>query len=241
MATEKVSKRKSRGSLKSNSVNTKVTKFDTAVLRFLRRTNPTPEKLVAFIQDEWLNKTKSYLPASTAKKIAKRFAHLQTSSKTRKNRKQQGGAALVGSPLTDAFGPGSLTPALLKMPADVTVSSQFAASSPVSYYSIAQDRGIPASGWEGYGPKPGMGDNTVSRSRTRKQRGGAAYSLPGSVPMNLSEMGINTALGVRNPVFSTGNPVIPGFAQTYVPLKGELDNSAMRITSALPLVWKPTA
>jgi len=241
MATEKVSKRKSRGSLKSNSVNTKVTKFDTAVLRFLRRTNPTPEKLVAFIQDEWLNKTKSYLPASTAKKIAKRFAHLQMSSKTRKNRKQQGGAALVGSPLTDAFGPGSLTPALLKMPADVTVSSQFAASSPVSYYSIAQDRGIPANGWEGYGPKPGMGDNTVSRSRTRKQRGGAAYSLPGSVPMNLSEMGINTALGVRNPVFSTGNPVIPGFAQTYVPLKGELDNSAMRITSALPLVWKPTA
>lgn len=247
MATEKVSKRKSRGSLKSNSVNTKVTKFDTAVLRFLRRTNPTPEKLVAFIQDEWLNKTKSYLPASTAKKIAKRFSHLQTSmhvkmgSKTRKNRKQQGGAALLGSPLTDAFGPGSLTPALLKMPADVTVSSQFAASSPISYYSIAQDRGIPANGWEGYGPKPGMGDNTVSRSRSRKQRGGAAYSLPGSVPMNLSEMGINTALGVRNPVYSTGNPVVPGFAPTYTPLKGEIDNSAMRITSALPLVWKTTA
>ena len=246
MATEKVSKRKSRGSLKSNSVNTKVTKFDTAVLRFFRRTNPSPEKLVAFIQDEWLKKTKSYLPATTAKKIAKRFTHLQTSThmkmgKTRKNRKQQGGAALVGSPLTDAFGPGSLAPALLKMPADVTVSSQFAAASPISYYSIAQDRGIPANGWEGYGPKPGMGDNTVSRSRTRKQRGGAAYSLPGSVPMNLSEMAINTAVGVRNPVMSTGNPVIPGFSPTYVPLKGEIDNSAMRITSALPLVWKTTA
>ena len=245
MATEKV-RRKSRGSLKSNSVNAKVTKFDTAVLRHIRRSNPAPEKLVAFIQDEWLKKTKSYLPATTAKKIAKRFAHLQSSThvkvgnKTRKQKKQRGGAHLVGAPLTDAFGPGGLGPVLLKMPADITQSSQFAAASPVSYFSIAQDRGIPAGGWDGYGPKPGMGDNTVARSR-RRQRGGAAYSLPGSVPMNLAEMGINTSIGVRNPVISTGNPVIPGFTQTYVPLKGDIDNSSMRITSQLPLVWKTTA
>ena len=244
MATEKV-RHKSRGSLKSNSVNAKVTKFDTAVLRHIRRSNPAPEKLVAFIQDEWLKKTKSYLPTTTAKKIAKRFSHLQTSthvkvgSKTRK--KQRGGAGLVGSPLTDAFGPGGLAPVLLKMPADITQSSQFAASSPVSYYSIAQDRGIPVGGWDGYGPKPGMGDNTVSRSRTRKQRGGAAFSLPGSVPMNLSQMGINTSLGMRNPVMSTGNPVIPAFTQTYVPLKGGIDNEAMVIKSQLPLVWKTTS
>jgi hypothetical protein len=245
MATEKV-RRKSRGSLKSNSVNAKVTKFDTAVLRHIRRSNPAPEKLVAFIQDEWLKKTKSYLPATTAKKIAKRFAHLQTSThvkvggKTRKQKKQRGGAALVGAPLTDTFGPGSLAPTLLKMPADITQSSQFAASSPVSYFSIAQDRGIPAGGWEGYGPKPGMGDNTVARSR-RRQRGGAAFSIPGSVPMNLAEMGINTSIGVRNPIMSTGNPVIPGFSQTYVPLKGTIDNSAAQITGQLPLVWKTTA
>jgi len=245
MATEKV-RRKSRGSLKSNSVNAKVTKFDTAVLRHIRRSNPAPEKLVAFIQDEWLKKTKSYLPATTAKKIAKRFAHLQTSThvkvggKTRKQKKQRGGAALVGAPLTDTFGPGSLAPTLLKMPADITQSSQFAAASPVSYFSIAQDRGIPGGGWDGYGPKPGMGDNTVARSR-RRQRGGAAYSLPGSVPMNLAEMGINTSIGVRNPIMSTGNPVIPGFSQTYVPLKGTIDNSAAQITGQLPLVWKTTA
>jgi len=244
MATEKV-RRKSRGSLKSNSVNAKVTKFDTAVLRHIRRSNPAPEKLVAFIQDEWLKKTKSYLPATTAKKIAKRFAHLQSSThvkvggKTRKQQKQRGGGPLVGAPLTDAFGPGSLAPALLKMPADITQSSQFAAASPVSYFSIAQDRGIPAGGWDGYGPKAGMGDNKVGRTR-RRQRGGAAFSIPGSVPMNLAEMGINTAIGVRNPIMSTGNPVVPGFAPTYVPLKGGIDNSAMQITSQLPLVWKTT-
>lgn len=244
MATEKI-RRKSRGSLKSNSVNAKVTKFDTAVLRHIRRSNPAPEKLVAFIQDEWLKKTKSYLPATTAKKIAKRFAHLQTSThvkvgaKTRKQ-KQRGGAALMGAPLTDTFGPGSLAPTLLKMPADITQSSQFAAASPVSYFSIAQDRGIPAGGWEGYGPKPGMGDNTVARTR-RRQRGGAAFTIPGSVPMNLAEMGINTSIGIINPKISTGNPTIPGFVQTYVPLKGDIDNSAMQITSQLPLVWKTTA
>ena len=241
MATEKV-RRKSRGSLKSNSVNAKVTKFDTAVLRHIRRSNPAPEKLVAFIQDEWLKKTKSYLPATTAKKIAKRFNHLQSSTHVKvggKTRKQRGGgcAPLVGAPLTDAFGPGSLAPALLKMPADITQSSQFAAASPVSYFSIAQDRGIPAGGWDGYGPKAGMGDNKVGRTR-RRQRGGAAFSIPGSVPMNLAEMGINTAIGVRNPIMSTGNPVNPGFAPTYVPLKGGIDNSAMQITSQLPLVWK---
>jgi hypothetical protein len=67
MPTEKVSK-KQRGSLKSNSVNAKVTKFDTAVLRFVKRSNPSPAKLTAFIQDEWLKKTKSFLPASTAGK-----------------------------------------------------------------------------------------------------------------------------------------------------------------------------
>jgi len=245
MATEKV-RRKSRSSLKSNSVNAKVTKFDTAVLRHIRRSNPAPEKLVAFIQDEWLKKTKSYLPATTAKKIAKRFSHLQTSthvkvgSKTRKQKKQRGGAALVGTPLTDTFGPGSLAPTLLKMPADITQSSQFAAASPVSYFSIAQDRGIPAGGWNGYGPKAGMGDNTVARSR-RRQRGGAAFSIPGSVPMNLAEMGINTSIGIPNPKMSTSNPVIPGFNQTYVPLKGDIDNSSMQITSQLPLVWKTTA
>jgi hypothetical protein len=245
MATEKI-RRKSRGSLKSNSVNAKVTKFDTAVLRHIRRSNPAPEKLVAFIQDEWLKKTKSYLPATTAKKIAKRFAHLQTSThvkvggKTRKQQKQRGGAALVGAPLTDTFGPGGLAPVLLKMPADITQSSQFAAASPVSYFNIAQDRGIPAGGWEGYGPKPGMGDNTVARSR-RRQRGGAAFSIPGSVPMNLAEMGINTSIGIINPKMSTSNPVIPGFVQTYVPLKGDIDNSAMQITGQLPLVWKTTS
>jgi hypothetical protein len=126
------------------------------------------------------------------------------------------------------------------MPADITQSSQFAAASPVSYFSIAQDRGIPAGGWEGYGPKPGMGDNTVARTR-RRQRGGAAFTIPGSVPMNLAEMGINTSIGIINPKISTGNPTIPGFVQTYVPLKGDIDNSAMQITSQLPLVWKTTA
>jgi hypothetical protein len=85
-----------------------------------------------------------------------------------------------------------------------------------------------------------MGDNTVARSRKR-QRGGAAFSLPGSVPMNLSQMGINTSLGMRNPVMSTGNPVIPAFTQTYVPLKGGIDNEAMVIKSQLPLVWKTTS
>ena len=245
MTTEKVSK-KQRGSLKSNSVNAKVTKFDTAVLRFVKRSNPSPAKLTAFIQDEWLKKTKSYLPASTATKIAKRFAHLQASThvktggKTRKA--QKGGAALAFSPLGETFGPGSLAPVMLKMPADITQSSQFAAASPVSYYTIAQDRGIPADGWAGYGPKPGMGDNKVSRRRTqRRQRGGAAFSLPGSVPMSTAELGIHTAIGVTNPRFSTGNPTIPGFNLAYNEMKVPIDNSAQGITSQLPLVWKTTS
>jgi hypothetical protein len=249
MPTEKVSK-KQRGSLKSNSVNAKVTKFDTAVLRFVKRSNPSPAKLTAFIQDEWLKKTKSFLPASTAGKIAKRFAHLQASThvkmgKTRKNRKQSGGA-LAFSPIGDAFGPGSLAPVMLKMPADITQSSQFAAASPVSYYTIAQDRGVPADGWAGYGPKPGMGDNKVGRRRSqRRQRqsqiGGAAFSLPGSVPMSTAELGINTSLGVTNPRFSTGNPTIPGFGLAYSEMKVPIDNSAQGITSQLPLVWKTTS
>jgi len=260
MPTEKVSK-KQRGSLKSNSVNAKVTKFDTAVLRFVKRSNPSPAKLTAFIQDEWLKKTKSFLPASTAAKIAKRFAHLQASThvkmgKTRKNKKQNGGA-LAFSPVGDAYGPGSLAPVMLKMPADITQSSQFAAASPVSYYTIAQDRGIPADGWAGYGPKPGMGDNKVNRrSSQRRQRGGssnrldkqrqsqiggAAFSLPGSVPMSTAELGINTSLGVTNPRFSTGNPTIPGFNLEYSEMKVPIDNSAQGITSQLPLVWKTTS
>ena len=244
MATEKVSRHRRQGSLKSNSVNAKVTKFDTAVLRFVKRSNPTHQKLTAFIQDEWLKKTKSYLPASTAAKVAKRFAHLQATMRvkgTRKQQKQRGGS-LSMSPLDAAFGPGSLAPAMLKMPTDVTVSSQFAAASPVSYYTIAQDRGIPVDGWAGYGPKPGMGDNKVSRRRTRRrQSGGAAITIPGSVPMSTAERGINTAFGVQNPVYSTGNPVVPGFKQMYQPLAGGIDNSAHTITSALPLVWKSTA
>jgi hypothetical protein len=242
MATEKV-RRKSRGSLKSNSVNAKVTKFDTAVLRYVKRSNPSQQQLVSFVQNEWLKKTRSFLPVSTAAKVAKRFAHLQAGMRVKGTRKQQrggsqptagqrGGAGpLAFSPVGDAFGPGSLTPAALKMPAEMT--------NPISYYSIAQDRGIPAGGWDGYGPKAGMGDNKVGRTR-RRQRGGAAFSIPGSVPMNLAEMGINTAIGVRNPIMSTGNPTIPGFAPTYVPLKGGIDNSAMQITSQLPLVWKTT-
>jgi len=244
MTTEKASK-KHRGSLKSNSVNAKVTKFDTAVLRFVKRSNPNPAKLTAFIQDEWLKKTKSYLPASTAVKIAKRFAHLQASTHVKmgkKTRKVQKGGALAMSPLGDAFGPGSLAPVLLRAPADITQSSQFAAASPVSYYTIAQDRGIPADGWAGYGPKPGMGDNKVSRRRTRRrQSGGAAFSLPGSVPMSTAELGINTAIGVTNPRFSTGNTTVHGFDLTYTPLKGGIDNSSQSITSQLPLVWKTTA
>ena len=246
MPTEKVSK-KQRGSLKSNSVNVKVTKFDTAVLRFVKRSNPSPAKLTAFIQDEWLKKTKSFLPASTAGKIAKRFAHLQASThvkmggKTRKNRKQSGGA-LAFSPVGDAYGPGSLAPVMLKMPVDITQSSQFAAASPVSYYTIAQDRGVPADGWAGYGPKPGMGDNKVGRRRSqRRQRGGAAFSLPGSVPMSTAELGINTSLGVTNPRFSTGNPTIHGFGLAYSEMKVPIDNSAQGITSQLPLVWKTTS
>jgi len=49
------------------------------------------------------------------------------------------------------------------------------------------------------------------------------------------------SIGIINPKISTSNPVIPGFVQTYVPLKGDIDNSAMQITSQLPLVWKTTA
>ena len=246
MTTEKVSK-KHRGSLKSNSVNAKVTKFDTAVLRYVKRSNPSPAKLTAFIQDEWLKKTKSYLPASTAAKIAKRFAHLQASTHVkmgRKTRKAQkgGGDKLAFSPLGSAYGPGSLAPVMLKMPADITVSSQFAAASPVEYFSIAQDRGIPADGWAGYGPKPGMGDNKVNRRRSqRRQRGGAAYSLPGSVPMNISELGINTTLGVKNPGYASSNPTMPAFGYAYSPLTTPLDNSSQRITGQLPLVWNTTA
>ena len=244
MATEKVSKRRSRGSLKSNSVNAKVTKFDTAVLRYVKRSNPSQQQLVSFVQNEWLKKTRSFLPVSTAAKVAKRFAHLQAGMRVKGTRKQQrggsqptagqrGGAGpLAFSPVGDAFGPGSLTPAALKMPAEMT--------NPISYYSIAQDRGIPADGWAGYGPKPGMGDNKVSRRRTRKQRGGASFSLPGSVPMSTAELGINTVTGASNPRFSTGNPTIPGFDQKFTPLAGGITASATPISSALPLVWKTT-
>jgi hypothetical protein len=244
MATEKVKHRRS-GSLKSNSVNAKVTKFDTAVLRFVKRSNPDQAKLVSFIQNEWLKKTKSYLPASTAAKVAKRFAHLQLTMRvkgTRKQKQRGGAGPLASSPFDAAFGPGSLAAQPLRMPADNSINPQFGASSPVSYFTIAQDRGIPADGWAGYGPKPGMGDNTVSRRRTRKhQRGGAALSLPGSVPMSTAELGINTVFGVKNPVFSSGNPVVPGFKQMYTPLNGSVDTSTAQITSALPLVWKTTA
>ena len=246
MTTEKVSK-KHRGSLKSNSVNVKVTKFDTAVLRYVKRSNPSPAKLTAFIQDEWLKKTKSYLPASTAAKIAKRFAHLQASTHVkmgRKTRKAQkgGGGMLASCPLESAYGPGSLAPVMLKMPADITVSSQFAAASPVGNFSIAQDRGIPADGWADYGPKPGMGDNKTNRRRSqRRQRGGAANGFPSSSPMSTAQLGINTSLGVKNPVFSTGNPTIPAFGYAYSPLTTPLDNSSQRITGQLPLVWKTTA
>ena len=233
MTTEKVSK-KQRGSLKSNSVNAKVTKFDTAVLRYVKRSNPSQQQLVSFVQNEWLKKTRSFLPVSTAAKVAKRFAHLQAGMRVKGTRKQQRGGAgpLAFSPVGDAFGPGSLTPAALKIPAEMT--------NPISYYSIAQDRGIPADGWAGYGPKPGMGDNKVSRRRTRKQRGGASFSLPGSVPMSTAELGINTVTGASNPRFSTGNPTIPGFDQKFTPLAGGITASATPISSALPLVWKTT-
>lgn len=244
MATEKVSKRRSRGSLKSNSVNAKVTKFDTAVLRYVKRSNPSQHQLVSFVQNEWLKKTKSFLPASTAAKVAKRFVHLQSTMSvkgTRKQKKQRGGAGpLAFSPVGDAFGPGSLAAQPLRLPVDNSTNPNFAAASPISYYSIAQDRGIPADGWAGYGPKPGMGDNKVSRRRSRKQRGGAALSLPGSVPMSTAELGINTTFGVQNPAYSTGNPVVPGFRQMYTPLAGGINNSYAQITSALPLVWKTT-
>lgn len=248
MATEKVSKRRSRGSLKSNSVNAKVTKFDTAVLRYVKRSNPSQHQLVSFVQNEWLKKTKSFLPASTAAKVAKRFAHLQSTMSVKGTRKQKqqrarqrGGAGpLAFSPVGDAFGPGSLAAQPLRMPVDNSTNPQFGTASPVSYYSIAQDRGIPADGWAGYGPKAGMGDNKVSRRRARKQRGGAALSLPGSVPMSTAELGINTVFGVQNPAYSASSPVTPGFRQMYTPLVGGIDNSYAQITSALPMVWKTT-
>lgn len=260
MATEKVSKRRSRGSLKSNSVNAKVTKFDTAVLRYVKRSNPSQHQLVSFVQNEWLKKTKSFLPASTAAKVAKRFAHLQSTMSVKGTRKQKqqragqrggsqptagqrgGSQPLAFSPVSDAFGPGSLAAQPLRLPVDNSTNPHFGAASPISYYSIAQDRGVPADGWAGYGPKAGMGDNKVSRhrSRTRKQRGGAALSLPGSVPMSTAELGINTTFGVQNPPYSTGNPVVPGFRQMYTPLAGGINNSYAQITSALPLVWKTT-
>jgi len=258
MATEKVSKRRSRGSLKSNSVNAKVTKFDTAVLRYVKRSNPSQHQLVSFVQNEWLKKTKSFLPASTAAKVAKRFAHLQSTMSvkgTRKQKQQRGGqrggsqptagqrggaGPLAFSPVGDAFGPGSLAAQPLRLPVDNSTNPQFGTASPVSYYSIAQDRGIPADGWAGYGPKAGMGDNKVSRRRARKQRGGAALSLPGSVPMSTAELGINTVFGVQNPAYSASSPVTPGFRQMYTPLAGGINNSYAQITSALPLVWKTT-
>ena len=247
MSTMSKKTRKSR-SLKSSSVNAKVEKFDAAVLRFVK-TKPSEAKLVRFIQDEWLRKTKSVLPTKTAVKIAKKMSHLTAAKhfKMGKTRKQRGGAgyALMGAPLSaPAMGPGNpAVPVLNRMPTDINTEAMFGSSSPVAYYSAAQARGCGAGEFDGYGPGASMGSNEVpkTRSRSRKQRGGAAYTIPASQPMSvIPQEIIRTTMGQHNPVYSTGNPVIPGFKMTYSPLAGTLDDSAQRITSSLPLVWKQT-
>ena len=180
--------RKAR-SLKSSSVNAKVEKFDAAVLRFVK-TKPSEAKLVRFIQDEWLRKTKSVLPAKTAVKIAKKMSHLTAAKhfKMGKTRKQRGGAgyALMGAPLSaPAMGPGNpAVPVLTRMPTDITTDAMFGSSSPVAYYSAAQARGCGAGEFDGYGPGASMGSNEVPKTR-RRQRGGAAYTIPASQPMSV--------------------------------------------------------
>jgi hypothetical protein len=228
-------------------VNDRVAKFDAAVLNYLKKSHPSESQLVHVVQDEWQKKTKSHLPLSTAKKIAKRLLHVYQSSKvggkrkTSKRDSQRGGMAH----LTDAYAlPGSPHgTTLLKLPDDNSTSAFFAAGSPVSYYQIAQDRGAGTDAFAGLKPSPMMGSNAVARSRgrTRKQRGGAAFSIPSSVPANIQTLSVNNALGLSSPVSATGNPVVPGFSLMYSPMKTQIDDSAMRVTSALPLVWKTTA
>ena len=229
-------KKRNNKTLKASSVSTKITKFDTAVLRFLKKKKPSEAKLVDFVQDEWLKQTKSYLSASTAKKIAKRLmqVHAITHYKpVNSTRKQRGGYALTGAPLSGFTGPGNpALPVLFSRPADITNAS----FNPMPYWSIAQDRGC-GSDFAGVGPGPTMGSNRVSRARSRRQRGGAAFSIPASQPMNFEMLGANTLIGVRNPVMSVGNPVIPGFTSTYVPLRGFDTPQAEVITKQLPLVW----
>ena len=253
MSTQSQRKKQRSRSLKSSSVNAKVEKFDAAVLRFVKRSKPSEDKLVRFIQDEWLRKTKSVLPAKTAKKIAQRMNHLVVAKhfKMGKTRKQRGGSsyALMGAPLVGAsLGPGNpAMPVLNRMPTDITTEAAFGAASPVSYFSAAQSRGCGAGEFAAFGPTAGMGSNEVpsssgghTRSR-RRQRGGAAFTIPASQPMSvIPQESIRTMTGQMNPIYSTGNPVVPGFKMMYTPLAGNLDDSAERITSALPLVWKTT-
>lgn len=244
--TAKRSKR--TGSLKASSVNDRVAKFDAAVLKYLKKSHPSESQLVHVVQDEWQKKTKSHLPHTTAKKIAKRLLNIYQSSKitggkrkTSKRESQRGGMA----PLTDAYAlPGSPHgTTLLKLPDDNSTSAFFAAGSPVSYYQIAQDRGAGTDAFAGLKPGPMMGSNNVARSRgrSRKQRGGAAFSIPSSVPANIQTLSVNNVLGISSPISATGNPVVPGFSQMFNPMKTQIDDSAMRVTSSLPLVWKTTA
>jgi hypothetical protein len=158
---------KHRGkTLKGDSINSRVTKFDTSVLRFMRKIKPTEEKLVQFVRDEWLKATHSYLPATTAKKIAKRLQSVNvtmtTLARRGKTSKKQRGGFLTGAPITAmSMTPGvAATPLLTTAPLDILQSA----------FSIAQDRSCGSDEFAGYGPKPGMGDNRVGRSRSRKQR-----------------------------------------------------------------------
>ena len=251
MSTQSHRKKQRSRSLKSSSVNAKVEKFDAAVLRFVKRSKPSEDKLVRFIQDEWLRKTKSVLPAKTAKKIAQRMSHVvaakhfKTGGKTRKNRKEQkGGYALMGAPLVGStLGPGNpAIPVLNRMPTDITTEAAFGAASPVSYFTAAQSRGCGAGEFAAFGPTAGMGSNEVPSAKSRRrQRGGAAFTIPASQPMSvIPQEAIRTMTGQNNPIYSTANPVVPGFKMMYTPLAGTLDNSAERITTSLPMVWKTT-
>lgn len=271
-STAKRQKRKSSGSIKASSVSARVSKFDEAVIRYIKKNRPSEKELVAFVQDEWQKKTHSYLPATTAKKVAKRFMNVTAVGKykTRKTRKGQSGgrdssisgfqhggrdssiAALQSggmAPLDGAHGglalPGApLGTTLLRVPEDVTTSAVFASASPVNYYQIAQDRSAGTDSFAGLKPGPAMGSNQVGGGKTRKnrkQRGGSAFSIPGSVPASVAQLGIGHVLGQQAPVRSSPNPVLPGFKDMYSPLAVSIEDNAARINNQLGLVWKTTA
>jgi hypothetical protein len=246
--TAKRSKRKGSGSgsIKSSSVSARVSKFDDAVMKYIKRNRPSEKQLLAFVQDEWQSKTHSHLPTTTAKKVAKRFMNISAVGKfrkTSKTRKQRGGMASLDSAYGALALPGApLGTTLLRVPDDITTSSVFAASSPVSYYQIAQDRSAGTDSYVGLKPGPGMGSNAVSaRTRRRgRQGGGGSYSMPSSVAPTLAQSSVGLLLGQQAPIRAAPNPVVPGFESQYTAMKPHISD-AHRIDNQLGLVWKTTA